>query len=646
MRKYILIISFLFLTISLTAQDKWEFANSTPYETVKSHFYFLEKTHYNIHLAAYTLGNDEINSKKKESNALKLHSILKKLNIKVADVLDRRKGIVHKNKYQITSKEADIYLIRKNRKWIYSPETIKKIPALYTKYVLKINAAKSKKGRSDKEIINTLVPSDSSKIEFSLATPAKTISSHLLFLSDSLFNPKLASKTINFLPQDSSAAEELAIKLKQIYLGTPKQVFSIENLSTDSFFIDSASGKHIYYPNKMFRELYLEKVGDNWLYSRSTSKLIQSVHEDIYGNDADDVFRFSDKFKAWAGINSNNNIFEVLKLWQAYMIFYFLAIYLLLIIINQSLIKFLFKLVLKNSPYRKPIYHIVSSISFIFLFSIIRNYAPSFELSIDYNHILIKIIKLFLIFYYTLLALYFVNFLKVVFTKGHSYDSQFGIVIFSSLIVKSIIFISSMLFVIDALDFNLFNFLAGLSIGGFALALGAQDTVKNFLGSLMIFADKSFRVGDWINNGEISGTVEEIGLRSTKIRTFHNSIVTVPNSLLSDNNIDNLGRRIYRRYKTTINVKYDTSSDVIDEFTQRISKAINEHSDTRKDFFMVYMDDFGSYGIKILIYTFFEVSDWDKEMKAKHELIKTILNIRDELGIEFAIPLIVNTEKA
>jgi MscS family membrane protein len=206
------------------------------------------------------------------------------------------------------------------------------------------------------------------------------------------------------------------------------------------------------------------------------------------------------------------------------------------------------------------------------------------------------------------------------------------------------IFTASMLFVIDTLNFNLFNFLAGLSIGGFALALGAQDTVKNFLGSLMIFADKSFRVGDWISNGEVDGTVEEIGLRSTKIRTFHNSVVTVPNSLLSDNNIDNLGRRIYRRYKTTMVIKYETPSAKIEEFTNRINQLIENQKETRKDFFMVYMSDFSSFGVEVLIYTFFQVSDWKQEMKAKHELIKSILDVKDELGIEFSVPLIAKTD--
>jgi MscS family membrane protein len=643
MRKSLLIISFLFFAMGLKAQDNWEFSNSTPYQTVKSHFYFLDKKHYNLKLATFTLGDNNITSKAKESNIIKLKAILVELHVNVEDVLDRKRGIIEKNKYQISSKEPSIYLIRQNRRWIYSPETVKKIPSLYQKYVLDVNPKYSNSKTKNSELISQIVASDSLSMKFSLATPANTIRSHLLYLSDSLFNPELASKTINFGPKDTSSAQELSIKLKQIYLGTGKQIFDFNKLSTDSFYTDSTSGKHIYFPNKIFPELYLEKIGDNWLYSRSTSKLIRSVHEDMYGNDAEEVFHYSDKFKIWAGVESNNIVYHILKLWQLYMIAYFVGLFILLYLFNSIVVKIIFKRFFNRSDYADPVYHIITSISYIILFTVIKNYTPAFEFPIEYNHIFIKIVELFLIFYYTLLAIYTTNFFKVFFTQGHLHDSRFGIVMFSSLIIKALIFILSMLAVIDTLDFNLINFLAGLSIGGFALALGAQDTVKNFLGSLMIFADKSFRVGDWINNGETSGTVEEIGLRSTKIRTFYNSVVTVPNSQLSDNNIDNLGRRIYRRYKSTVVVKYNTPSSLIDEFTKRISALIAEHPNTRKDFFMVYIDDFGVYGIKVLIYTFFEVSDWNKEMKAKHELIKSILDLRDELGIEFSIPSVAQS---
>ena len=644
MIRKILIIGFLLISIAVNAQEKWEFANSTPYETVKTHFYFLDKDHYNIKLATYVLGDIKMGTKTKELNVIKLETILQKMHLRIDDVPNRRKGIVNKNKYQFFPKEPRLYLERVNRKWVYSEATIKAIPQLYSKYVLGIKDVKTPKSAPVNNIITKMVQADTNGVQFSLATPANTVKSHLIFLSDSFFNPELASQTINFAPEDTADAEELALMLKQIYLGAGRQVFSYEDLSNDTNYLDS-NGAAIYHLNPDFRELYLEKIGDNWLYSRNTSKLIRSVHEDMYAGSAEDVFKFSDRFKRWAGVKNSMVIGKVLKLWQIYMLLYFVILILGLYLLNKIIIKRIFNHFFKNSPYRTISFQLFATISFSILFYIIRNYAPSIELSVQYNYIFIKTIGLSIIFTNTLLAIYVVNWFKIAFTIGHNHDSRFGIVLFTSLIVKTIIFTASILFVVDLLEFNLVNFLAGLSIGGFALAFGAQDTIKNFLGSLMIFADKSFRVGDWINNGTVSGTVEEIGLRSTKIRTFHNSLVTVPNSLLSDNNIDNLGQRIYRRYKTTLVLKYETPSSVIEEFTKRISESIANQPETRKDFYMVYMSDFNMYGVEVLIYTFFEVSDWNKEMKAKHDLIKTILNIKDDLHIEFAVPLVANIDK-
>jgi len=644
MKQRILIFTFLIIAFAGYAQEKWEFSNSTPYETVKSHFYFLEQSHYNLALATYTFGDTELSKSNRKSYIVKLKSILVKLKVKPEEVLNRKKGIVYKDKYQLSPKEDLIYLERINRKWVYSEETVKAIPKLYQKYIIGISGGPKKENKKRDIVIKHIIAQDSNGVEFSLITPAKTIISHLIYLSDTLFNPELAAQTINVAPEDTAHAQELAIMLKQIYMGAENQVFAIEELSNDTNFQDSITGAHIYHPNADYPELFLEKIGDKWLYSRNTSKLIRSVHEDMYQGEAEEVFKFSDKFKRWAGVNNNQLIGKVLKKWQLLMIIYFLSILLVLYIFNHFITKLIFRKLLGKSPFHKVALTIFTTITYIILFTIIRNYAPSFEFSIEYNHILLKIIHLALIFYYTLLAIYIVNFLKIFFTLGHSNDSRFGIVLFASLIIKTMIFTASMLFVIDTLNFNLFNFLAGLSIGGFALALGAQDTVKNFLGSLMIFADKSFRVGDWISNGEVDGTVEEIGLRSTKIRTFHNSVVTVPNSLLSDNNIDNLGRRIYRRYKTTMVIKYETPSAKIEEFTNRINQLIENQKETRKDFFMVYMSDFSSFGVEVLIYTFFQVSDWKQEMKAKHELIKSILDVKDELGIEFSVPLIAKTD--
>jgi len=648
--KTLFLLLFFISSISFS-QEKWEFANSTPRETVKSHLYFLDRSHYDPEIASYALGGD-LPQKEKITLAIKLKDIILKHKLNIDDVLNKRKAIISRNKYILFPDIPEIYLVRIDKKWVYSEETVSSINKIYKNYYLSIDKendfqSELKKVIKQKHVIhkknddttNTNIDDAEyeEEIELDLSTPYNTIISHLIFLDDSLYRPDLAAKTINFSGTDTLYAEELAVKLKQIYLGSNTHVFDINEISTDTNFIDSTSQKHIYFPNPNYPELYLEKVGDKWLYSNSTSKLINSVHKDMYSEDAEQIFSFSDKFKRWAGVESKTYIYK-LKLWQIYMFLYFFIIWLTLFMTCVFPIKYIVMRILKNSRYNKIIYKLIRVFILTVFWYSTRSYLPAFGLSMEQMSALHKFVNVLIIFNVTLLSMYIVDFLKIRFTNDMVATSTKGLIIFMSLIVKTIIFITSLLLLIKALDFNLVNVLAGLSIGGFALALGAQDTIKNFFGSLMIFADKQFSVGDYINSDNISGTVEEVGLRTTKIRTFHNSVVVVPNSKLADGSIDNMGRRKFRRYKGVFVIKFETPTEKIEKLIEKIKEEISKREDTRKDFYMVYMNDFSVYGMEILVYVFFKVPDWEMEMKGKHELIKKILDFANELDIEFAIP--------
>ncbi len=639
MRYSIVFISLLFSFFNLLAQDDWEFSTSTPYKTVKSHFYFLEKgAHYHPEIAIFTLADTSLSRNKKVARIIKLKEILIALHLDIDRVLNRRRGIINRNTYILIDNEPGIYLKFENNKWTYSKETIKSIPELYNKYVLKIKGNKIPNKSVEEKIIKERFLADSGKVKLNLSSPFSTISSHLIFLSDSLYDPKTAAKTINFAPEDTAEAPELAIKLKQIFLGSRIQLFNFDSIPRNANYIDTASGKAIYYPNPEIPKLYLEKVGNKWMYSRVSSRLIASVHEEMYAGNAKDVFKFSDKFKHLAGKNSNTLLFANFKIWQVLMLAYFLFILIIIYFSNKYLVKYVFNKLSVYEPYRRVSFKIFKVISYLIFFSVLELYAPSFEFSVEYNFILLRTISLFIIFFNTLLAFHIVNIFKEFFTRGHTYDSVYGIVLFASLIIKTIILIISVLFIIKELNYSVINFLAGLSIGGLALALGAQDTIKNFLASLMIFADKSFNVGDWIDNGKVSGTVEEIGLRSTKIRTFYNSLVTVPNSLLADQTIDNMGKRLYRRYKTSMILKYDTPTEKINSLIENLKEFIRKHPHTRKDYFLVNMHDFDRYGIEVLIYTFFKVKDYGSELQCRQDIITKVLELKNELDIEFSIP--------
>ena len=193
-------------------------------------------------------------------------------------------------------------------------------------------------------------------------------------------------------------------------------------------------------------------------------------------------------------------------------------------------------------------------------------------------------------------------------------------------------------FLADNLDINITGLLAGLGLGGIAFALAAQDTVKNFFGSITVLVDRPFQVGDWVVINDIEGTVETVGFRSTRIRTFYNSLVTLPNANLISASVDNYGARRYRRWRSFLGVAYDTPPGKIDVLCEGIRELVRRHPYTRKDYFHVYLNQFGPSSLDILLYIFWATPDWATELRERHRLAVDILRLTHHLGVEIAFP--------
>ncbi len=195
------------------------------------------------------------------------------------------------------------------------------------------------------------------------------------------------------------------------------------------------------------------------------------------------------------------------------------------------------------------------------------------------------------------------------------------------------IFLLNAAFAIDS-----WRLIAGLGVGGLAVAFAAQDTIKNFFGSVNVVLDQPFKVGDWVKVGDHEGTVEAVGLRSTRIRTFYKSQVIVPNSEIMNAVVDNMERRPVRRFKTYLSVTYDTTPEALEAFSEGVRELIRKHPHTYKDAFHVYVNDFGASSIDILLYCFFEVKSWGQELRERQRLIVDIVRLAERLGVEFAFP--------
>jgi small-conductance mechanosensitive channel len=151
--------------------------------------------------------------------------------------------------------------------------------------------------------------------------------------------------------------------------------------------------------------------------------------------------------------------------------------------------------------------------------------------------------------------------------------------------IKVFIFVFGLIYIASSLHVPIAPLVAGLGIGGAGFAFAAKDTVEHLFGSVTVIADRPFEVGDWVQIGDVEGTVEELGFRSTRIRTFYNSLVSVPNGNLVRAVVDNFGRRKYRRWSTHLNLTYDTPPERIEAFCEGVREIIRLHPYTRKDYY-------------------------------------------------------------
>jgi MscS family membrane protein len=188
-------------------------------------------------------------------------------------------------------------------------------------------------------------------------------------------------------------------------------------------------------------------------------------------------------------------------------------------------------------------------------------------------------------------------------------------------------------------NINISAFVASLGIGGLAFALAAKDTAANLFGGLTLLADKSLKINDWVKINSVEGIVENIGLRTTKIRTFEKSLITVPNQILANTPIENFSKRGIRRIKFRVGLTYDTTSQTIQNIVNSIENMLKTHKDISQDATMlVRFDKFEDSSLSIFVYTFTNTSNWAKYLEIKEDINLQIIKIIENHKSDFAYP--------
>lgn len=204
--------------------------------------------------------------------------------------------------------------------------------------------------------------------------------------------------------------------------------------------------------------------------------------------------------------------------------------------------------------------------------------------------------------------------------------------------VKVLLMAIAAVAVLDTVGLDVTTGIAALGIGGLALALGAQKTIENLVGSVTLIADKPVQVGDAAQIGDVFGTVEDIGMRSTLVRTLNRTLVSIPNGYLASERIENYALRDRFLFHQTIGVTYDTDSEQMESLLRELRTIIADDGNIIDDDARVRFHGFGDSALQIEIFAYFNTRSYPESLAMQETLLFAIMRKLDELAIDFAFP--------
>ncbi len=428
---------------------------------------------------------------------------------------------------------------------------------------------------------------------------------------------------------------ELATELRKI-LDARGLLVVYENVPNNPSYTDSLSGLNQYILFDELPEVYLTRENNQWVFSSATIQQIPDLYQATFSGVVEALI---DRLPEWS-----QNEWLGVEIWQYLAVF----IWLLLGVVLRKIFEFILDNYIRKITQKTRftwdddlLDGVERPAGFIFLMAFFLVSYTNLQLSVTINLYLSTILEIaisvgFVWLFYNL-ADVFAKYLSVITSKTENkLDDQLVPLIRKTL--RFFIVVMGVILILQNNGYNVASLIAGLGIGGLAVALAAKDTLANFFGSITIFADRPFKIGDWIKVGNVEGVVEEVGFRTTRVRTFYNSLVSVPNSQVATTDIDNYGMRQYRRLKTVLNLTYSTSPEQMEAFVEGIKGIVKANKHFRQDFYEVHFNSFGAHSLDVLIYVFFDVPDWSTELQQRHNFFLEILRLAKELGVEFAFP--------
>jgi MscS family membrane protein len=459
-------------------------------------------------------------------------------------------------------------------------------------------------------------------------------------LQEETFQPIKASKTFFGLKQKD--AIDKAIKLKKILDGKGLYI-DFNKIPNDPNYNDTIGYARVYkyviFPLRM-PQISVEKKNGNWYYSQETVAQIDTLYNQVFP-------WYVHKLQEMIPVSGYKKVFGI-ELWQFVGILLLLSFTILMVIIIKKISFWILQALQEkithkdsNSEAKLVLKRLAHPISLVIGIKIIDVIFPSLQFSLDVNAWVFMLINIA----ETVFWIYvFLKLVKVIMKIYEEFTSKTDSKLDDQLVpilrnfLTGIVIVIGVFKLLQIFGVNTTTLLAGATIGGLAFALASQDTVKNLIGTIMIFIDKPFHIGDWIVTSELEGTVEQVGFRSTRVRAADTSIFQIPNSKLSEIVINNKGLLLFRRHKVQLGLRYDTPPELIDAFVKGVRELIMVHPDSRKDAFNAEFTGFGDSALLIMVNVYFRSLDWNLEQSSKHKLHIAIVKLAKELGVEFAFP--------
>jgi MscS family membrane protein len=397
--------------------------------------------------------------------------------------------------------------------------------------------------------------------------------------------------------------------------------------------------------------IYLEQTGPNWRFSRSTVREIPDIFRDIEHNlSKKEMRKLGGTTATWLTIRSYipeqlKSTTFILEDWHWIAAgFTLLASFL----VQYTLVFLIQRVFSRVAPSRFSVHQkgVLTSIRnpiFVIVFtSALQLFLSSFDLELDFYTFVITWVSTIRILAIMVLAIRLIPMFTARVNRFAAEATTVTEEILYPLVEKAAwlcILLIGAAQILWTHGVNVSGLAAGLGLGGLAFALAAKDTVENIFGAVAILIDQPFRVGDNIAMSGLTGTVEHIGLRSTRIRTPENSLVSLPNSKIIASHVDNLGARTSVRVKTILNLPLSTPPSSIEALCGGIRAILESHPLCVRDSIVVHFNEFNQASLGVLIQFNLALQAWSEEQRRKEEIFLAIIRLLGELGLSLAVPI-------